>query len=286
MVKDIITSLLDRVGAPVLITVFIVLLLAETIHGLRRRTYSRTKRLLTNALLSIPGFVVLRLILLPALVWIAIKNEAWRIGLSYLYTWPDWIEGIIAFLLLDYFIYIWHILNHRVSLLWRFHLVHHTDVDLDVSTAIRFHGGELLASVIFRGAAVLLTGASPELVLVYEIAFEAATQFHHSNWRLPFHLEHVLNKIIVTPRMHGIHHSIIRNETDSNYAVIFSFWDRLHRTINLSVGQNEITIGVPVYPDPKELTWWYLLKLPFTAIRSWTKSVPARVEGDKNSLKP
>lgn len=164
--------------------------------------------------------------------------------------------------------------------------MHHTDLDLDVSTAIRFHGGELVFSVFYRSLAVLLTGASPMLVLVYEICFEGATQFHHSNWKLPFGTERALNKIFVTPRMHGIHHSVIRNETDSNFSVIFSFWDRIGRTMNLNIPQKDIIIGVPVYQNPDELKVADLIKLPFTTIREWKKDVPARGKEDNKSIKP
>ncbi len=179
------------------------------------------------------------------------------------------IKGFVAFLIMDYTNYLWHRLNHRVPFLWRFHLVHHTDVDLDVSTALRFHFGELIGSVFFRGGFAFLSGATPLTVLLYEILFEAETQFHHSNWKLPYEFEKRLNKIIVTPRMHGIHHSNLKHETDSNYSVIFSAWDRIHNTLDLNKPQHEIVIGVPSYSNPKELTSEFLLKLPFTKIRPW-----------------
>lgn len=172
----------------------------------------------------------------------------------------------------DYTNYLWHTLNHKIPLLWRFHLVHHSDLDLDLSTAIRFHFGELVGSVFFRGAFVFLSGASPLTVIIYEIVFEAATLFHHSNTRLPVTFEKALNKIFVTPRMHGIHHSMIRNETDSNYSVIFSLWDRLHKTHCFNIPQDEITIGVPAYNKVDELSAINLLKLPFTKIRRWSNS--------------
>src|SRR5436190_8173699 len=181
------------------------------------------------------------------MVWLAIKNESWKIGINYLYSASPAIKFVMAFLLLDYSNYIWHILLHKMPVLWRFHLVHHTDLVVDVTTAFRFHFGEMIGSVIFRGASVLLIGASPLIVLIYEIAFEAATQFHHSNMKLPFRVEKKLNYLIVTPRMHGIHHSMIKRQTDSNYSIIFSFWDRLHRTVRLNVYQNEIVTGVPIY---------------------------------------
>jgi sterol desaturase/sphingolipid hydroxylase (fatty acid hydroxylase superfamily) len=284
--KDMIRDFMDTKALPVLAGIFVFLFIMETISQLRKRRDKRIKRAFINALVSIPGFVALRFLLLPAMVWVAYKNQDWKIGLNYLYDLTPWIEGIITFLLLDYTNYLWHILNHKLPFLWRFHLVHHTDVDLDVTTAIRFHVGEIIASVFFRGFVVFMIGATPILVLVYEVFFEAANQFHHSNWKLPFKFEKFLNRIFVTPRMHGIHHSIVRNETDSNYSVIFSFWDRMHRTANLGIPQKEITTGVPVYQNSEELTIGYLLKLPFTKIRDWKEDAPARAAKHDNELKP
>lgn len=149
--------------------------------------------------------------------------------------------------MLDYGNYLWHLLNHYVPFLWRFHNVHHIDLDLDVTTAIRFHYGEIVLSVFSRGAIILILGASPLLILVYEIFFEAATNFHHSNLRLPYHWEKLITKFIVTPRMHGIHYSIVKRETDSNFSVIFSFWDRIHQTLRLNIPSHAINIGVPAY---------------------------------------
>lgn len=222
-------DIMDTKAVPVLVGIFIILFVMESVSQLLKRREKRMRRAFINALFSIPGFVALRVLLPPAMVWIAHQNEHWEFGLNDLYALPLWVEGVITFLLLGYTNYLWHILNHKLPFLWRFHLVHHTDVDLDVTTAIRFHAGKIIASVFFRGFVVLMVGASPMLVLIYEVFFEAATQFHHSNWKLPFHIEKSLNRFIVTPRMRGIHHSIIRKETDSDYSVIFSLWDRIHR---------------------------------------------------------
>ena len=266
---DKIRSFFDSFASPMLLSLFLILFLAESWRQLRRRTQERWKRVLINVIVSIPAFTLLRLLLIPAMVWLAVKNQTWHFGLSYLVALPVWAETAIMFILLDYFNYLWHILNHKIPLLWRFHLVHHTDADLDVTTALRFHFGEIFGSVIYRGAVVFLIGASPGLVLVYELLYEAATAFHHSNMRLPSGFEKLLNKLIVTPRMHGIHHSVRREQTDSNYSVIFSFWDRIHKTARLKVPQPEVVIGVPAYSDKKELTIGFLLKLPFTKIRRW-----------------
>jgi sterol desaturase/sphingolipid hydroxylase (fatty acid hydroxylase superfamily) len=170
---------------------------------------------------------------------------------------------------MDYAYWWWHWVNHMVPLFWRFHNVHHTDLDLDVSTAARFHFGEMLFSVGFLSLAVLLFGIAPIMLIIFFITFEAATLFHHSNWRLPIKLERVLNLIVVTPRMHGIHHSIVQRETNSNWGTILCWWDKLHRTLRRDIPQNAITIGVAAYRDEHELTLGKLFTLPFGRQREW-----------------
>ena len=276
-----IKSIFDSYGTPVLLSIFVILFLLESKFQLRKRVQGRWKRILINFIVSIPAFALLRLLFIPVMMWLAVENQSWQIGLNYLFTAPFFINSIISFLLLDYSNYIWHILLHKLPFMWRFHLVHHSDLDLDITTAFRFHFGEMIGSVFFRGAAVILIGASPIMVLIYEIAFEAATQFHHSNIKLPFKFEKILNFLIVTPRMHGIHHSMIKRETDSNYSIIFSFWDRIHKTVRLNIHQNEIVTGVPSYADERELTIVNLLKLPFTKIRNWKMN--GRFENKNNN---
>jgi sterol desaturase/sphingolipid hydroxylase (fatty acid hydroxylase superfamily) len=220
---EVLHNVFDWIGIPILVGVFLCLFFIEERFQLRKRVQSKWKRTVINNLVSIPSFILLRFMFLPVMIWLTIQNEQLQVGLNYLYSLPAWIEAAIAFLIFDYTNYIWHTLNHKLPLLWRFHVVHHSDPDLDLHTAIRFHFGELIGSVFFRGAFVFLSGASPILVIVYEIVFEAATLFHHSNTRLPCRLENGLNKVIVTPRMHGIHHSNYQNEADSNYSVSFHF---------------------------------------------------------------
>ncbi len=282
--NDLIHQIFDIYGFPILTSVLVIVFLLETGFSLRRRVQPRFKRIVINSLLSLPAFVLLRFMLIPAIIWLALQNERWQFGLNYLYNLPPWAENIIAFILLDYGIYWWHIILHRMPLLWRFHLVHHTDLDMDVTTAFRFHFGEMIGSLFFRGAVVLLIGASPLIVLIYEITFEAAIQFHHSNTKLPVRFERWLNKLIVTPRMHGIHHSVMKDETESNYATIFFFWDRIHRTVSLNIYKDDITIGMPAYQNENELTVKHLLKLPFTKIREW-KDGDRGAESDKQQLK-
>ena len=264
----IISRIFDRKGSPILIAGFVALYILEKRRQLRQRKEPVIERSIKNVITGIPAFALLRFLFLPAMVKIANKNKELQWGLNYRYNAPAFVKVGAAFLIMDFSNYFWHVLNHRFTWLWRFHVVHHSDKDLDITTAIRFHFGELIGSVFFRGLFVFLSGASARTVLVYEILFEGATQFHHSNLQLPIEKERLLNKLIVTPRMHGIHHSVVRQETDSNYSVIFSFWDRLFNTVCLNVPQQEIVIGVPAYSNAEELTIGDLLKLPFRKLQT------------------
>jgi sterol desaturase/sphingolipid hydroxylase (fatty acid hydroxylase superfamily) len=164
------------------------------------------------------------------------------------------------------------------------------DPDLDVSTSFRFHFGEVLYSLGFRVVQVYLIGVSLFTYLVYELVFQCATMFHHSNVRLPITVERVLNNIVVTPRMHGIHHSIVRDETNSNYSVIFRWWDRMHGTLKLNVNQSDVVIGVPAYLRPEDNKFWNLLAQPFRKqreywrLRDGKQPERGRLEGSKNIL--
>jgi sterol desaturase/sphingolipid hydroxylase (fatty acid hydroxylase superfamily) len=164
---------------------------------------------------------------------------------------------------MDLTFYYWHWANHRICLLWRFHNVHHIDPDMDVSTSFRFHFVEILYSTAFRVLQVFVLGIAPLTYVVYETIFACCTMFHHSNVRLPLQLERLMNKVIVTPRMHGIHHSVVKGETNSNYSVIFRWWDLLHRTLILNIPQSLIRIGVPGYQQIKDNRLWTLLGMPF-----------------------
>jgi sterol desaturase/sphingolipid hydroxylase (fatty acid hydroxylase superfamily) len=176
---------------------------------------------------------------------------------------------LLGFLLMDLTFYYWHRLNHEIPLLWRFHNVHHADPDLDVTTSMRFHFVEIAYSSVFRLVQLAVIGINPILFICYEFIFQASTFFQHSNIRLPIRCERLLNKIIVTPRMHGIHHSNYMDETNRNYGVIFSFWDRLHRTIKLNIPQQSITIGVPGYQKQSDNQLINLLMMPFKAQRNY-----------------
>jgi len=249
--------------------VFLALLWLQWRFPLRRQHFSVLHRLVRNFLLSIPGFAIVRLAMLPIPIAVGMWAQDRHIGLLNWVALPGWAAGIATFLLMDYAYWWWHWANHMVPFFWRFHNVHHTDLDLDVSTAARFHFGEMFFSVGFLSLAVVVFGIGPIMFLVFFITFEAATLFHHSNWRLPIQLERVLNLIMVTPRMHGIHHSIVQRETNSNWGTIFCWWDKLHRTLRRDVPQDAITIGVAAYREEHELTLGKLFALPFRQQRPW-----------------
>ena len=250
-------------------TLFLALIYLQWRRPLRAQNFGAWTRIFRNLILAAPALVLLRLILIPIPYFVAIWAHNHGIGLLNWLRFPIGFEAIAGFMLFDYAYYWWHVGTHRIPLLWRFHNVHHTDLDMDVSTAARFHFLEIGFSVVYRIAIVGLTGIAPLAYLFYEMVFELATQFHHSNWRLPRRVEAALNLVIVTPRMHGIHHSIIKDETDSNWSTVFCWWDRLHRSHRMDIAQQEITIGVPAYRDEKELTLGDLWKMPFAPIREW-----------------
>jgi sterol desaturase/sphingolipid hydroxylase (fatty acid hydroxylase superfamily) len=259
----------DYLGMPLLGAAALTLFVLESKRQLRKRTRPKTERLKENASVATVALPALRLLLVPC-SYAAAKYAAERdFGLLRSARLPKWARYVAAFLLLDYSNYLWHVLLHKSDLLWRFHNVHHMDLDLDLSTAWRFHVGENIASVPYRSAAVALIGAPAPLVLFYEVIFEGCTAFHHSNMRLPFHIERTLSRFMVTPRMHGIHHSIVAQETNSNFSVIFSWWDRLHQSLRLHIPQDEITIGVPAYREPKEQSPLNLFLIPFKKQRAW-----------------
>jgi sterol desaturase/sphingolipid hydroxylase (fatty acid hydroxylase superfamily) len=263
---------------------FIVLFVVEKLFPLRESKAGLLARLIVNGALSALAFMIAAVAVRPA----ALQTLAWTstqpFGLMHLLALPAWAQFLVAFLLLDLSFYYWHLLNHKVAFLWRFHNVHHMDAALDVSTGFRFHFGEVLFSTAFRVAQVSLIGMSLTTFLAYELVFQLETLFHHSNLRLPIRLERLVNKILVTPRMHGIHHSQVRRETNSNYGVVFPWWDRLHRTLGLNIPQAKIEIGVAGYSSLENDRLWRALLLPFAKQHDyWRKPdgiTPERVETD------
>jgi sterol desaturase/sphingolipid hydroxylase (fatty acid hydroxylase superfamily) len=249
--------------------VFVVLLALESLAPLRRLKRARGPRYVVNGALTGLGFLTGVLAVRPAALGAALWVQHHSIGILHLAALPLWVQVAAGILLMDLTFYYWHRLNHTRPLLWRFHNVHHADPDMDVTTSFRFHWGEVLYSTVFRLLQVGLIGVTPLIYLVYEAAFNGATLFHHSNLRLPVAWERRLNRVFVTPRMHGVHHSAVGRETNSNYSVIFSWWDRLTRSLTLNVAQKEIFIGVPGYLKRGDNRILPMLALPFARQRPY-----------------
>ncbi len=213
-------------------------------------------RVIRNAVLWLMNSALSPLIVIPVSLWAANHALGWR---------PDWLGGgmglIVDVLLLDMLIYWWHRLNHEIPFLWRFHEVHHLDEFLDVSSAVRFHFGEVLLSAGARAAVIILLGIPLTSVIVFETLVILSALFHHSNLRLGERLEAALAHVIVTPSIHWIHHHAIRKDTDSNYATIFSWWDLVFRSRSATLRTPEMKIGVEGRHDEETLP---LLARPFS----------------------
>src|SRR5262245_38254387 len=258
---------------------FLLFLAFETIRPLRRRRESRLRRVARNLTAGGISLAVITLLqtpfLLPAVKWAA----AQRVGLFQWIAVPRPAEILLAIVLLDYTLWFWHRINHVVPFFWRFHLVHHVDRDMDASTAFRFHFGEQGLSVAFRLLQVVALGVDPVALWTWQGILAVSIVFHHSNTRLPIRLERALVKLIVTPRMHGIHHSNYRNEANGNWASLFSAWDYLHGTMLLSVPQDSVEIGVPAYDREQDVTLGRMLAIPFGEQRDdWVGESGARLE--------
>jgi sterol desaturase/sphingolipid hydroxylase (fatty acid hydroxylase superfamily) len=259
----------ETLAAGALATVYVALLIVETQFPLREAKRPKPKRFLVNAGLSGLALGTGVYIVAPVALALATRSAETSFGLLNALSLPPTLKFVLGFLAMDLTFYYWHRANHVFPIFWRFHNVHHVDQDLDVTTSLRFHFGEVFYSAVFRALQVSLLGISVLTYLVYEVAFQCATLFHHSNVRLPIKLERAINRIIVTPRMHGIHHSIVKEETSSNYSVIFRWWDVLHGTLRLNIKQTDIVIGVPAYMDTQDNKLMNLLILPFRKQREY-----------------
>lgn len=214
-----------------------------------------------NVAIALLNTVVLGVLFGAATVAVAVWSLDQHLGLLHLLgvPWP-W-RLLPAILLLDGWLYVWHRLNHRIPLLWRFHRTHHSDREMDVTTATRFHLGEHLGAATLRLALIPLFGVMAVEILVYETLVVAVTMFHHANVSLG-PLDRPLRWLVVTPRMHQIHHSRLRSETDSNYSVLFSFWDRIARTYRMRRDGEAVEVGLNEFDDDCWQSVLGMLKTP------------------------
>ncbi|MCA1654150.1 MAG: sterol desaturase family protein [Sphingomonadales bacterium] len=259
----------------------LVLFVGEKKRPLRKTTQAEPGRSLTNLALGALSMATIALIEAPLTKPLAERAERRRDGLVQLLPLPPWARDAAAVLLMDYTIYLWHVATHKAPALWRFHLVHHVDLNLDSTTALRFHAADMAISAPYRAAQVALIGVSPRALRIWQGWFFFSILFHHSNLALPEWIERRMARFVTTPRMHGIHHSAMRDETDSNWSSGFSLWDHLHGTFRLDVPQARIMIGVPAYRSPDETRIAASLAMPFVHERdAWAlpQRKPAEIQ--------
>ncbi len=245
--------------------IFAVMAILEYRFPRRRLDQVKSARWLGNITLVVLNTVVARVMFTVlatttvATAWWA-QEHGW--GLLTLLHVPTWLAVIIAVVLLDLVIYWQHRLFHRVPWLWRLHQVHHADRNLDVSSGLRFHPLEIMLSLLIKLAAIVLLGAPPWAVLLFEIILNGMAMFNHANVRLPLPVDAVLRYIVMTPDAHRIHHSVVVAETNSNYGFNISLWDRCFGSYRQhpQAGQMGMTIGLPEYQHaPTERLSWMLL---------------------------
>ena len=256
-------NFLKIITVPVALGTFGILVWLENRRPLRNSVESKIVRSGRNLTVAGIAAVVLQMCEQPIVKPLTELVERKNLGLVKLVKLPKWLETISAVVLMDYTLYLWHVLTHRMPFLWRFHLVHHVDLDLDASTAIRFHFGELMISVFWRAAQIVVIGVSPTSFAAWQLFLFPSIFFQHSNVRLSPDLDNKLRRFIVTPRLHGIHHSAVQAETDSNWSSGLTVWDRLHGTFKNDVPQDEIVIGVPAYQSADKVVLTKILSLPF-----------------------
>jgi sterol desaturase/sphingolipid hydroxylase (fatty acid hydroxylase superfamily) len=259
----------ERSEVPIRFIAFLAVLLSMAVWELlaprRSLSVSKSTRWLSNLGFVLLNSLVLRLLVPTGLTGVAVFSQSRGWGLLNVVWLSGWLSVGLSIILLDLAVYIQHVMFHALPLCWRLHMVHHADLDFDVSTGLRFHSLEILLSFAIKSAVVILLGASATAVLLFEITLNATSMFTHSNIRLPLWLDRWLRLMIVTPDMHRVHHSVVRNETNSNFGFSLSWWDYLLGTYRDQPvhGHEQMTIGLTQFRDERVERLPWMLTLPF-----------------------
>jgi len=237
----------------------------EIIGPCRALTASKTVRWINNLGLVFLNSFLLRLLFPIAAISLAIVAEQQQWGILNQFNLPQWLAIILAIVLLDGVIYLQHVLFHALPLLWRLHRMHHADVDIDVTTGLRFHPIEMILSMLIKFATIMLLGPPAVAVILFEVILNGMAMFNHSNIALPKKLDGWLRWLIITPDLHRVHHSVIVEEINSNFGFNLSIWDRLFGTYQAQpkLGHQGMQIGLDYFRESKFLTLHWLLALPF-----------------------
>ncbi|MCA9114059.1 MAG: sterol desaturase family protein [Planctomycetaceae bacterium] len=246
----------------------------------RKLTAAKPWRWTSNLVLVVLNTVLARVAIPVTAVGAALFLEEREMGLLHLVEWPAWAEILLAVVVFDLAIYLQHVMFHAVPLFWRLHRVHHADLDIDVTTGLRFHTGEILLSALIKLTVVLMLGPAAVAVLIFEVLLNASSMFNHSNVYLPAGIDRLLRLVLVTPDMHRVHHSVIRRETNSNFGFNLPWWDFLLGTYRAQpeLGHTGMTIGLDEFRQEQQVDRLPgMLLLPFTrspAAGDSTDSVP------------
>ena len=247
------------------IATFATMTIWELLAPRRTLTTSKTVRWFANLAIIFLNATVVRLgfPLLPVGLALLAQEKGW--GLLNSFDTPYWSAVVAGVILLDLVIYLQHVMFHAVPVLWRLHMMHHADLDFDVTTGLRFHPVEITLSGCIKLAAVLVFGSPAIAVLIFELLLNTTSMFNHGNIRFPLSIDRLLRLIIVTPEMHRVHHSVVIKETNSNFGFNFPWWDRLLGTYREqpTAGHRGMTIGLSQFRDPGRLTLPWMLVLPF-----------------------
>jgi sterol desaturase/sphingolipid hydroxylase (fatty acid hydroxylase superfamily) len=245
--------------------ILVIMYLWELIAPRRPLTTSKSARWFSNLGLVLIDSVIVRLAFPAGLAGVAFLAQQRGWGLLNPFELSTLLKIVFSVLILDLAIYLQHVMFHSTPLLWRLHMVHHSDMDIDVTTGVRFHPIEILLSMGIKIAVVVLIGAPPASVLIFEIILNGTSMFNHGNVRYPQPIDPFLRLIVVTPEMHRVHHSTIRWETNSNLGFSFPWWDRLFGTYRNqpAKGHLDMIIGLDQYKEPQKLTFLWLIALPF-----------------------
>jgi len=252
----------------VFLLIFSVMALWEMMAPRRVGSQYRQHRWTTNLSLVVIDGIVVRIAIPITAVWTADFANAHNIGLLNFFEIPPLAGILVAFVLLDLAIWLQHFASHKIPILWRLHAVHHADIDVDVTTGIRFHPFEILLSMLWKLAIVLALGAPAIIVFVFEVVLNASSIFNHANVKLPRALDFWLRLLVVTPDMHRVHHSVIPEETDSNYGFNLSIWDRLFGTYRTDPmgGHTHMILGLDDHQNEEPVRLGWSLLLPFRGI--------------------
>jgi sterol desaturase/sphingolipid hydroxylase (fatty acid hydroxylase superfamily) len=235
----------------------------ERRDALRPQVDSKLERDVRNLAVAVLAGAAMQFLEVPIAFGLARQVEDKRWGLIQQLPVPAFARVTLAIVLLDYTLYFWHVLTHRVAFLWRFHEVHHIDREMDATTALRFHFGEVSISVLFRMAQIVTIGPNPMALAAWQLFLFICILFHHSNVRLPLAWERRLARLVITPRLHGIHHSITSAEMNSNWSSGLTIWDWLHGTLRTEVPQDSIVVGVAGHRGDSDQRLANILALPF-----------------------